>query len=49
MSWVLTGLGKLEGKRSSGVDFPVLVLDGDGAKDTGIALVLSRMMCGGWM
>ena len=41
MSWVLTGLGRLEGKKTSGVDLPVSVLDGDGARVKIIGLMLS--------
>jgi len=38
MSWVLTGLGK----RSSGVDLPVSLLDEDGKTGKAIGLMLSR-------
>ena len=38
MGWVLTGLGK----RSSGVDLPVSMLDEDGKRGKAIGLMLSR-------
>ena len=42
---MLTGLGRVDGKRTSGVDLSVLALYGDGAKDKVIGVVLSGGCC----